>query len=43
MKNAIIDTLKTHPYAAFLTGFTAAIAFGLIKLLALLQANGLGA
>ncbi len=40
----INDTLRTVPsYVLFLTGFVAVVAFGLIKLYAMLEANGLGA
>lgn len=36
----ILETLKAHPYACFLLGFGAVVAFGVCKLLALMQTLG---
>lgn len=33
-----LETLKAHPYAALLLGFGTAICWGLLQLLAMLQA-----
>lgn len=33
----MVETLKAHPYACFLLGFGAVVAYGVVRLLALVQ------
>lgn len=39
LKNTL-ETLKAHPYACFLGGFALAVAYGVARLLALLETLG---